>query len=47
MWTTGARLGRDLVWRQSDVGVEMPFGVRGNDVTTENDSEMEVVYAIG
>ena len=29
MWTTGARLGRDLVWRPSDVGVEMPSGVRG------------------
>ena len=44
MWTTGARLGRDLVWRPSDVGVEMPSGVRGNDVTTESDSEMEVIY---
>ena len=44
MWTTVARLGRDLVWRPSDVGVDMPSGVRGSDVTIENDSEMEVVY---
>ena len=44
MWTTGARLGRDMVWRPSDVGVVMPSRMRGIDVTTENDSEMEVIY---
>ena len=45
MWTTRAGLGRDMVWKPSDVGVEMPSGVRGSDMMTENGSKMEVIYA--